>query len=134
MAAAVAREGESAFVARCVAFLDGSSPDPALIEVIGGAGVGYVMSGHEGGPGGYWPRTWVLRALLYAWDTSAEDAVIDACGDHAWRVREMAAKVLARHKVASREARAAMLNMIHDENARAAKAAMRAWDVSAGRS
>jgi len=34
---------------------------------------------------------------LWAWDDSALDAVSVALSDQAWRVREMAAKVVARH-------------------------------------
>jgi HEAT repeat protein len=44
-------------------------------------------------------RVWAARALLYAWDDQALDAVIGALRDEAWRVREMAAKVVARHRI-----------------------------------
>ena len=33
------------------------------------------------------------------WDDSATSAVVRAVGDPAWRVREMALKVIARHRV-----------------------------------
>jgi HEAT repeat protein len=36
---------------------------------------------------------------LYAWDDNAADAVIAALADEAWRVREMAAKVVARRRL-----------------------------------
>jgi hypothetical protein len=130
VAAAVALEGESAFVARCIALLDGSPVDTTLVDIIGGTGAEYVMSGHEGGPEGYWPRTWALRALLYAWDPSAEGAIIRACQDEAWRVREMAAKVLARRKIASLEARRTMTFLLEDDNTRVVRAAARAMEVS----
>jgi hypothetical protein len=35
-----------------------------------------------------------LRKLLYSWDEMARAAVLDALADEAWRVREMAAKVV----------------------------------------
>src|SRR5438045_2544297 len=53
----------------------------------------------QAGPEGYWPRTWVLRALLYVWEPSATDAVISATSDAHWRVREMALKVIAKHRL-----------------------------------
>jgi HEAT repeat protein len=39
----------------------------------------------------YFLRVWAARALLYAWDDSAQDAVLTALADESWRVREMAA-------------------------------------------
>jgi HEAT repeat protein len=126
VAAAVARDGEPAVVDGCVALLRGSTTDAALVATIGGASADQVMAGREGGPDGYWPRTWALRALLYAWDPVAEDALVEACHDDHWRVREMAVKVIARRGLASAEVRAAVATMIHDENPRVAKAAARA--------
>ncbi len=49
---------------------------------------------------GYWLRVWATRGLLWAWDDRATPAVCAALHDEAWRVREMAAKVVARHRVA----------------------------------
>jgi HEAT repeat protein len=37
--------------------------------------------------------------LLWAWDDVAQPAVLTALRDDAWRVREMAAKVVARHRL-----------------------------------
>ena len=45
----------------------------------------------------YWLRVWGIRGLLWAWDDTALEAVKRALEDEAWRVREMAAKVVARH-------------------------------------
>jgi hypothetical protein len=64
--------------------------------VIGGPTARNILEGREGGVGGYWPRVWALRALLYAWDDSAASVVVGAVTDESWRVREMAAKVVAR--------------------------------------
>ena len=36
------------------------------------------------------------QALLYSWDEITRASVLDALADEAWRVREMAAKVVAR--------------------------------------
>ena len=73
--------------------------DDALVMVLGGDGAVQVLAGREGGPGGYWPRVWAARGLLHAWDDSATDVLIAAARDDAWRVREMVAKVVARHRV-----------------------------------
>jgi HEAT repeat protein len=37
--------------------------------------------------------------LLWVWDSSATPSIVEALADEAWRVREMAAKVVARHLV-----------------------------------
>jgi HEAT repeat protein len=42
---------------------------------------------------------WAARGLLHAWDGRATAVIIQATADDAWRVREMAAKVIARHRV-----------------------------------
>ena len=94
-----ARVGWSGVVALCVALLGGQEVDPAFLLVIGGPGARNVLDGREGGVTGYWPRTWALRALLYAWDEQASDAVLAATTDEHWRVREMATKVIARHQL-----------------------------------
>ncbi len=42
---------------------------------------------------------WGARGLLWAWDGTAREAEHAALRDEAWRVREMAAKVVARHLI-----------------------------------
>jgi hypothetical protein len=93
------RRGRQAVVAGCVDILDGRDVDDALVVVLGGLHAEYVLSGWEGGKSGYWPRVWAARGLLHAWEESATPAITRATADEAWRVREMAAKVIARHKV-----------------------------------
>ena len=51
----------------------------------------------------HWPRVWAARGLLYAWDRSAEHAVLAGLHDPAWRVREMCAKVARRRAIAAAE-------------------------------
>lgn len=123
--AAVARDGEHALVERCVGLLGGHI-DPALVEVVGGDSAAYVLAGHEGGPAGYWPRTWALRAFLYAWDPIAEASVVAACSNEHWRVREMAAKVVAARMTTSVDARDALEQLAEDSNTRVRAAAERA--------
>ncbi len=65
----------------------------------------------------YWLRVWAARALLYAWDDMARGAVLGALADEAWRVREIAAKVVARRLLG--EALAAVAELRQDEPDRA---------------
>jgi hypothetical protein len=73
--------------------------DDALVLALGGPPAEYVLGGQAGGREGYWPRVWAARGLLHAWDDRASAAIIQATNDPAWRVREMAAKVIARHRI-----------------------------------
>jgi HEAT repeat protein len=72
----------------------------------------------------YWLRVWGARGLLWAYDDTAEAALLAALSDDAWRVREMAAKVVARHLVG--EAMPALAQLVHDPVARVRDAATRA--------
>ena len=75
--------------------------DDALWLALAGPAAEGVLDGQAGGKAGYWPRVWAARGLLHAWDDRATAAIIQATTDDAWRVREMAAKVIARHRVGS---------------------------------
>jgi hypothetical protein len=110
IAAECAGGGRAALIVGCVALLDGRSDDvdDRLITVLGGRAAEHVLDGGEGGRSGYWPRVWAARGLLHAWDKRADqpaggepatDAIIGALGDRAWRVREMAATVIAAHGI-----------------------------------
>jgi HEAT repeat protein len=79
--------------------LEGRDVDDALVVALGGPHAENVLAGSEGGKSGYWPRVWAARGLLYAWDDKATRVVIHATEDESWRVREMAAKVVARHRL-----------------------------------
>ncbi|WP_198671357.1 HEAT repeat domain-containing protein [Desertihabitans aurantiacus] len=56
------------------------------------------MSGGVSNPD-YWLRVWAARGLLWVWEDRAAPVIEEALGDSAWRVREMAAKVAARHQL-----------------------------------
>jgi hypothetical protein len=100
IAAECARRGQPALVAGCIALLERrGGVDDALVVALGGPPAEYVLSGGESGKDGYWPRVWAARGLLYAWQDQATAAIITATSDEAWRVREMAAKVIARYRV-----------------------------------
>jgi hypothetical protein len=66
-------------------------------------------------------RVWGVRGLLHAWDDAATDAIIHATTDEAWRVREMAGKVITRHRVGT-----AIAELHADKIARVRAAAERA--------
>lgn len=75
----------------------------------------------------YWARVWAARALLYVWDDLAGPALRPAMADEQWRVREMAAKVVAaRETAAVADAVAALTD---DETPRVRAAAARALGV-----
>ncbi len=93
------RRGRDAVIAGCIELLTGGAVDDDLILALGGPAAPHVLSGGEGGPEGYWPRVWAARGLLHEWAEVATPAIIAATSHEAWRVREMAAKVIARHKV-----------------------------------
>lgn len=90
------RRGRNAVIEGCAKLIRGEEADAALILALGGPGARKFLSG---GPhvDEYWLRVWGARGLLWAWDDGALDAVMVALGDQAWRVREMALKVVAKH-------------------------------------
>lgn len=100
-----ARRGRHALIAGCADLLHGryETVDDALVIALGGEHGVSVLAGWNGGKAGYWPRVWAARGLLHAWDPADEEdateAIIHATSDAAWRVREMAGKVIARHRV-----------------------------------
>lgn len=89
------RRGKPAVVEGCVALILGGQTDSRLLWVLGGPTTRWAL---ESGPA-YWFRVWGARGLLWAWDDSALPALRVALADEAWRVREMAAKIVARHLV-----------------------------------
>jgi hypothetical protein len=118
-----AARGPDAVVDVCLRLLGGGETGEHLMEVLGGpAGPQYV----DAPPGQrYWLRVWAARGLLWApWQDRAAPALVTALGDEAWRVREMAAKVVARHRVA--EAFDAITDLLHDPTPRVRHAAARA--------
>jgi hypothetical protein len=129
VAAGCARYGPEALGAACAALLEGRPGDVSddMIVILGGEHGQYALDGGAGGRDGYWPRVWAARGLLHQWDPAATAAVIGATRDEAWRVREMAAKVIARHKVGDALSAVAVLRA--DEVARVRAAASRAVTV-----
>lgn len=87
---------------------------------LGGPPADWVRTGGQPGPD-YWLRVWAARGLLYAWHGSARSAVRSALTDEAWRVREMALRVVAQHRLG--EERASVEAMCLDDSVRVRAAA-----------
>jgi len=105
--AACRERGKEGVVLGCIDLLSGRDADPALVQALGGPTADWYI---DGGPAHrYWLRVWGARGLLWAWDDSAVPAVMAALDDDEWRVREMAAKVVARHLVEDALAEVSML-------------------------
>ena len=105
----------------CIALLRGEPPDADVLAVLGGPHAGIITRDEVND---YWLRVWGARGLLWAWDDRAYDALLGALGDEAWRVREMAAKVVARHLIG--DAAAAVARLQDDEVPRVRAAGSRA--------
>jgi HEAT repeat protein len=94
--------GTAQVVAGCVALLAGGGADRSLVHALGGPAADSVLGPHPRRDQRYFLRVWAARALLYAWDDGVpgpRDAVLAALSDESWRVREMAAKVVARREI-----------------------------------
>ena len=119
------RRGKPALVEGCIALLARRPVDDALVLALGGEHGAVVLD--SGPESQYWLRVWGARGLLWAWDPAAVQAIIAALGDEHWRVREMAAKVIARHQV--EESFEAVSALTEDPVPRVAQAAARAVRV-----
>jgi hypothetical protein len=84
----------------CRDLLAGRDPDLGLVAVLAGPGAAARFApGEPTRTDTYWLRVWAARGLLWAYDESADDDVVTALDDEHWRVREMALKVIARHRI-----------------------------------
>ena len=86
-------------MAGCVALLAGQDTDDELVFALAGPAARMVLDGSSRADQRYWLRVWGARGLLWCWDGEALPAIISALADPSWRVREMAAKVVARHRL-----------------------------------
>jgi HEAT repeat protein len=95
--AACEARGRDDVLRGCVDLLTGRALDESLVRILAGPAADW---GLDAGPEqDYWLRVWAARGLLWVWSDDAVDAIVAALQDPAWRVREMAAKVVARHRV-----------------------------------
>ncbi len=118
-----ARRGHDAVMGACRALLRGEAVDADLLLALGGPPARWASTGTPPGPD-YWTRVWAARGLLYAWDDAALPEIAIALTDEAWRVREMALKVVARHGLGGLIDEVAALQ--DDPKSRVAAAASRA--------
>ena len=93
-----ARRGRQELIAGCVRLVGGDYDDAVLIRALVPDGSATFFDGQHHDDE-YWFRVWGMRGLLWAWDGAALPALRTGVGDEAWRVREMAAKVVARNLV-----------------------------------
>ena len=98
--AACQRLGRAAFVERCTRLLAGGDESPDFISILGGEHAQSARGAHPEHQR-YWLRVWAARGLLWAGacDEQATEALRAALRDEHWRVREMACKVAARHRL-----------------------------------
>lgn len=118
------RQGKDNFVAGCIALLAGREANPKLILALGGRPARWAAGFDEPAGLAYWLRVWAARGLLWAWDDEAVPPILNALRDDAWRVREMATRVVIRHHVG--DALPIVKRLRNDPNARVRKAAERA--------
>lgn len=109
---AVNKYGEEEVVAGAVSLMRGNNEGEVFLLYVGGEHAQGIL---DGAPVLYWPELWGTRTLLYVWDDSAIDAVIDALQNPAWRVREMAARVVAARNIPATEE---LLGLLTDETPR----------------
>lgn len=120
IAAAVEQQGESVVVTRALSLMEGNNEGESFLLLVGGEHAQGIL---DGAPPLYWPELWGIRALLYVWDDSAASAVVGALSNPAWRVREMAARVIAARDL---PARSELTTVVADETPRVRIAAARA--------
>lgn len=120
LAAAVTLWGEAEVTTRAVALVGGYNVGEEFLLYVGGRHAQGIL---DGAPVLYWPELWGTRALLYVWDDSATDAVKAALANQAWRVREMATRVVALRGL---DETPALVGLLTDEVARVRAASARA--------
>jgi hypothetical protein len=116
------RRGKDEVVSGCISLLGGKGADAELIYALGGPPASWVFTGEAPGPD-YWLRVWAARGLLWAWDDAALACIVNALEDDAWRVREMALRVVAKHRLT--DAATAVTALQDDPNSRVTSAASR---------
>lgn len=82
----------------CIRLLEHGEVDAPFLLALSGPGGQKFLDGDEHGDT-YWLRVWALRGLLWVCDDKATAVVVGAVDDEHWRVREMALRVVARHRL-----------------------------------
>jgi hypothetical protein len=95
-----ARNGRLSVVNGCIELLGGADGDYRFLTVLAGPGADFMADQRPGDETNrYWLRVWGARGMLWAWDDTAVPAIREALADPHWRVREMAAKVVAKYEL-----------------------------------
>jgi hypothetical protein len=81
---------------RALSLMSGNNEGESFLLLVGGEHAQGIL---DGAPPLYWPELWGTRALLYVWHDTAAPAVVRALSNPAWRVREMAARVVAEREL-----------------------------------
>jgi HEAT repeat protein len=118
------RRGHALVVHGCRTLLAGGTVDPELIITLGGPAARRYLDDGEPEEHSYWLRVWAARGLLWAGPVDSTAALREVLDDEHWRVREMACKVVARHRLGELLDRVAAMET--DANARVRAAAARA--------
>jgi HEAT repeat protein len=124
--AACASYGEAAVADACMRLLAGADIDPVMRAVFGDQ---HSPEWLDSDVNQYWLRVWGARGLLWNWDPRAVPSLRTALADEAWRVRQMAAKVIARHLVD--DLQSAVVELQQDPVPRVRAAASRALSLLA---
>jgi len=125
--------GRDEVAAWCADLLAGRAahddPDLPPLTWLGGPSTPWLLGldGEQLQVNAYWVRVWGARGLLHCYQPSAARDVVAALGDDAWRVREMAGKVVATWEVG--EAADGLVPLLDDEVPRVRAAAARALGV-----
>ena len=125
--------GSDDVVAWCADLLRGRAahddPDRPPLTWLGGRSTPWLVGLDDDGlrVHGYWVRVWGARGLLHCYQPSAAPDVVAALRDDHWRVREMAAKVVATWEVG--EAADPLVPLLDDHVPRVRAAAARALGV-----
>lgn len=112
IAVAVKKYGEEDVVDGAVSLMNGNNEGEIFLLYVGGEHAQGIL---DGAPVLYWPELWGTRALLYVWNDSAISAVLGALSNPAWRVREMAARVVAARGIPAADE---LLDLLRDETPR----------------
>ena len=97
--AACDRLGRDAVIERCLSLLAGGEEAPDFVVMLGGAPATRLLAEGVRPAQAYWLRVWAARGLLWAGLGDDPERVRVGFRDEAWRVREMACKVVARHGI-----------------------------------
>lgn len=120
MEVAIKYYGEAEVVERALSLMDGNNEGEDFLLFVGGEHAQGIL---DGAPVLYWPELWGLRALQYAWNDTAAPAVVNALHNTAWRVREMAARVIAVREI---PAASELIELLGDKTPRVRIAVARA--------